>query len=173
MPAVSNIYKTRFDGSLRFEDDTGLIYLVLPFTDGDFSLEGLSQGEYEEMEFFDREELASVRRGKRAIPTGAFSCYVTELSDATNTLAMDMLRRTGAWAAAQSTLPAGANADIFTVKCTLTIEGTDLGDAADHTIVIDKMRLRGGFTEGDGNKLACTFKAYIFKATEATDLVMT
>jgi len=68
------------------------------------------------------------------------------------------LTKRGAFSSAVSTL--GANAEVYAVKLTLTIEGTDHGDAADHTIVLDDCTCSVDFAEGDPNSLSVSFTCY-------------
>lgn len=162
--AISSIYKNHVDGTIAFQDATGVpITMTLQYEQGDIAVEGFEgDNEYEVSEYYDREQLASVRRNKRKIPTLSFTAWCTDLSDATEKNLMDLIRKKGAWSAGVSTHPAGANADVWLVQVTITIEGTAHGDAADHTIVAKKVRLTGGFAEGDPNKFTVSGKIYIF-----------
>lgn len=60
----------------------------------------------------------------------------TTAAGSTNTATpQDVFGRTGTWAAATSTLGAAyGGSDVHAVDITLILEGTDLGDSADHTI---------------------------------------
>ena len=55
----------------------------------------------------------------------------------------------------------GANALADTeFEVTLTIEGTDHGDSADHTIVLDDCTCSVDFAAGDPNSLSVSFTCY-------------
>jgi hypothetical protein len=70
----------------------------------------------------------------------------------------DIIRRQGSYAAAVSTL--GSSADVYTLKLTLTVEGTDFGDASDHTIVLNDCECSVDFAEGDPNSFTINFTVY-------------
>jgi hypothetical protein len=66
------------------------------------------------------------------------------------------VNRSGAWAAAVSTL--GANADLYTLQIVITIEGTNFGDAADHVLTMNSCRCSIDFAEGDPNSFTINFE---------------
>jgi hypothetical protein len=73
-------------------------------------------------------------------------------------LLYDLARKTGAWASAVSTL--GANADAMTYKLTWVCEGTNFGDTADHTLVMDSCRITISISEGDPNSFSVSGIVY-------------
>ena len=83
---------------------------------------------------------------------------MTDLSDATDKLLYDLARKTGAWASAVSTL--GANADAMTYKLTWACEGTNFGDSADHTLIMDSCRITLSISEGDPNSFSVSGIVY-------------
>jgi hypothetical protein len=91
-------------------------------------------------------------------PSFSFSAHMTDLSDATDKLLYDLARKTGAWASAVSTL--GANADAMTYKLTWTCEGTNFGDSADHTLVLNDCRVTVSLSEGDPNSFSVSGIVY-------------
>jgi hypothetical protein len=119
---------------------------------GDFSIDNLNEGLVETTAYLDRGEFATLRKTNRVFPSFSFTAHMTDLSDATDKLLYDLARKTGAWAAAVSTL--GANADAMTYKLTFTVEGTNFGDSADHTMVLNDCRITLSFSEGDPNSFS-------------------
>ena len=158
--AVSTVVKNFRDGTILVEDATSptpLAYTV-QFEAGDFSVSGLMANQKEVTTYLDRGDLGSVRYTNQTFPSGSFSVHFTDLSDSSDKLLADALTKRGAFSAAVSTL--GANAEVYAVKLTLTIEGTDHGDSADHTIVLDDCTCSVDFAEGDPNSLSVSFTCY-------------
>lgn len=161
--AMSSVPKNFRDGILKLEDNTGapLIHTV-QYEDGDFSAEGFQQANtnimYEVAEYFDRGDFNTARRTMQKLPTFQFTAHFTDLSDATDKLLWDCVLKTGAFAAGVSYL--GATADVWALKLTWTIEGTNYGDSADHTLVLGKVAPAIAVSEGDPNKFTITGKVY-------------
>lgn len=151
--AMSNVIKNFRDGTLVFADNTGTpLTLPIVFEAGDFSIDNLNEGLVETTAYLDRGEFATLRKTNRVFPSFSFTAHQTDLSDATDKLLYDLARKTGAFASAVSTL--GANADAMTYKLTFTIEGTNFGDSADHTIQLNDCRITLSFSEGDPNSFS-------------------
>lgn len=144
----SPTYKNFRDGTITLTDGTGSpITLIIQFEPGDFSASGFSEGNHEVNAYLDRGEFASLRKTVRTFPTFSFTAYATDYSDATDELPADAVQKLGAFAAGVSTL--GTNADAWTCKVVLDIEGTTLGDPTDHQLDMDDCRLVLDFSEGD------------------------
>ena len=84
--------------------------------------------------------------------------HLTDITDAGYSTAADLMLKKGSHGSAVSTL--GANAEVYTVKLTLTIEGTDHGDGNDHTIVLDDCACSVDIAEGDPNSMSVSFTCY-------------
>jgi hypothetical protein len=157
--ALSSVVKNFRDGTILIQDGTGTpLALTVSYEQGNFAISGLKKKQNETVTYLDRGELGSVRHTSRIFPTGSFSAHMTELSDATNQVLPDIIRRQGSYAAAVSTL--GSSADVYTLKLTLTVEGTDFGDASDHTIVLNDCECSVDFAEGDPNSFTINFTVY-------------
>lgn len=66
-----------------------------------------------------------------------YSGSVTAAGSTNTATPQDVFGRTGAWAAATSTLGAAyGGSDVHAVNIEVILEGTDLGDSADHTITL-------------------------------------
>jgi len=151
--AQSTIIKNFRDGTLVFADNTGTpLTLPIQYEAGDFSIDNLNEGLVETTAYLDRGEFATLRKTNRVFPSFSFTAHMTDLSDATDKLLYDLARKTGAFASAVSTL--GANADAMTYKLTFTVEGTNFGDSADHTMILNDCRITLSFSEGDPNSFS-------------------
>ena len=132
--------------------------LTVQFEAGDFSASGLTAGQKEVATYLDRGDLASVRHTNQTFPTGSFTVHLADLSDGTDEILTDALLQRGSWASKVSTL--GANAEVYTTLITLTIEGSDHGDAADHSIAMDDCYCSVDVAEGDPNSISVSFTCY-------------
>lgn len=157
--AISSIVKNYRDGTITLTTGGGSpITLTVQYENGDFSLTGANSGagSYEITKYLDRGDLGTVRRTTRSFPTGSFSAHLTDLSDATSNTLWDAVNRTGSFAAAVSTL--GANSDVYTVNLSLSIEGTTLGEAADHVLTMNDCRCSIDVSEGDPDSFSISFE---------------
>ena len=151
--AQSTVIKNFRDGTLTFADNTGTpLTLPIVYEAGDFSIDNLNEGLVETTAYLDRGEFATLRKTNRVFPSFSFTAHMTDLSDNTDKLLYDLARKTGAFASAVSTL--GANADAMTYKLTFTVEGTNFGDSADHTMILNDCRITLSFSEGDPNSFS-------------------
>ena len=151
--AQSTVIKNFRDGTLVFADNTGTpLTLPIVYEAGDFSIDNLNEGLVETTAYLDRGEFATLRKTNRVFPSFSFTAHMTDLSDNTDKLLYDLARKTGAFASAVSTL--GANADAMTYKLTFTVEGTNFGDSADHTLILNDCRITLSFSEGDPNSFS-------------------
>ncbi len=157
--AASTVIKNFRDGTIKLDDGTTPTPLTLTVTldAGDFSLSGLNQGNTEATTYLDRGELGSVRLTNRSFPTFSFSAHMADLSDATDKLLWDAVNKSGAFATAVSTI---SGSDVYGLKVTLTIEGTNFGDAADHVITLNGCHLSIDFAEGDPNSFTINGTVY-------------
>jgi len=157
--AHSTTIKNFRDGTLVISDGAGSPAThTVQFEAGDFSVSGLLPNGKELATYLDRGDLASIRHTNVTFPSGSFSMHMSDITDAGYSTAADLMLKKGSHSSAVSTL--GANAEVYTVKLTLTIEGTDHGDGNDHTIVLDDCACSVDFAEGDPNSLSVSFTTY-------------
>ncbi len=157
--AISSVVKNFRDGTLTLEDGAGSpASVIIQYEAGDFSLSGLHQSTKETTTYLDRGDLASVRHTNRTFPTFSFSAHLTDLSDGSENTLPDIILKSGNFGSAVSTL--GASADVYTLKLTWTIEGTDHGDTADHVITLDDCRVSLDIAEGDPNSFSVSGTVY-------------
>lgn len=157
--AESTVCKTNRDGTITIADLGGTNSYTIAFETGDFNADTPGP---EILLFLDRGEIGAtpcVRKGDEAISTGGFSCYLRDVTDAATETALDFIHQSGFVGASWvSTL--GATAEVETVSVTVTINGTVHGDGADHTVVYNHCRLKGGFAEGQPNLITFTWGSY-------------
>lgn len=149
MPS-STFPKNNMDGSLVLSDATGTpITLTVPFEQGNFTISALKKALRETAAYQSRGVLIGVRHTNRTFPTFSFSAVMSSFTSATSNSLSDAILRNGAWAAAVSTL--GANADVYTLKATFSVEGSNFGDSSDHSFALNDCELSLDFAEGDPN----------------------
>lgn len=155
---ASTIVKHFTDGSIEFADGTGTpVTLTLPFSQGDFSVSGLQEAQRAVNAYQSRGSLHTVRKGEKTFVTGSFSAMLADVSDASAGNAIDFCLKQNAYSGNATTLGSG---DLYTVKVTLTIAGTALGDASDHTIVLDDCAISMDVSEGEPDSIAFSFTSY-------------
>ena len=137
--AASTVIKHVTDGSITLEDGTGSpVTLVVPFTSGDLSVDGLQHSLRAVQAYQTRGTLHSVRLAAREVPSMSCSAMLADVSDGTAGTLIDYCLKQGSYASNVTTL---TGSDVYAIKVTLTIEGTDLGDSADHTIQMDDVHV--------------------------------
>lgn len=145
--AVSQIVKHDIDGSITLLDGAGTpVALTVLFSHGDLKIGPLTEGQTDVRKFTARGRRTTVRSGARLDPQISFSAQLTDVSDGTDRTILDFVRFQGASAANSSTSPTGW---AKTIDIRLTIEGTDVGDATDHTILAARCRVQAEIAEGE------------------------
>lgn len=157
--AASTVIKNFRDATIKLDDGTSPtpITLTVSLEAGDFSITGLNESNTEATTYLDRGELGSVRKTNRTFPTFSFTAHMADLSDATDKLLWDAVNKTGAWASAASTI---SGSDVYGLKVTITIEGTNFGDSADHVLVLNGCHMAIDFSEGDPNSFSLSGTVY-------------
>ena len=157
--AESTIVKNFRDTTILIEDATAITPLnyTVAYEAGDASSD---IGKYEISVYRDRGEVCSVRKTNAGLPSGSFTVHFRELSDGTNENLTDILDQKGAFSAAVSTLAAGADADVYTVKLTFTIAGAVHGDATDNTISFDDCYCTWSYSDGDPSSVAVSWTCH-------------
>lgn len=156
MAAPSAVVKTAVLGSLTIADGTGTpVTLSVPYTRGDLTIGPLGPKLNELVKIEARGKFLTAAYGARVYPAMSFSAWcpnvVGSSTSAPGTLA-EFLAALGAYSANVSTLGTGRP---VAVKLTFTIEGTNLGDSADETIVANDVYCTINFAEAmDGNTLS-------------------
>jgi hypothetical protein len=159
---VSDVIKSQYDcGTITVADgsDTPLTVDV-EFDMGDFSVEGLVPNLRGVEAYQSRGKLHSLRQGERVFPTGSFSAMVSELSNDTAGTLLDLINGTGEFASPAPVSTTASTGDVMTHDITFTIEGTDVGDDADHTFTLHDCHITAGFSEGSPDSLSFSFTMY-------------
>tara|TARA_R110002020_G_scaffold6340_3_gene26696 strand:+ start:1749 stop:2237 length:489 start_codon:yes stop_codon:yes gene_type:complete len=155
---ASTVVKHFTDGSIEFADGTGSpVTLALALSVGDFSASGFIESQQDTNVYQSRGSLHSVRKGAKNFISGSFSAMLADLSDASAGDAVDFILKQNAYSANLSTL---SGSDVYAIKITLTIEGTDLGDSSDHVLVLDDCVVTLDISEGEPDTLAFSFTSY-------------
>jgi len=158
MPA-SVVTKTFADGTISLKDGTGTpVVFTSAFSQGDFTASGLEPDQRAATAYEARGVLKSIRLGARSYPTGSFSVMMTDVSDAGDDTLVDFVLKQNGYSGNISTTAAAG--DAYTVTITLTIEGTDHGDAADHAIELADCRCTVDVAEGEPNTVTVSFTCY-------------
>lgn len=156
--AASTVIKHLHDGSLTLKDGTGTpVTLVIPFTMGDFTLSGLQETQRAVVAYETRGTLHTIRHSTRTYPTGSFTLALADFSDATNQTALDFLMQRNSYSANVSTL---TPTEVYAVDLVWTVEGTNLGDPADHVATMTDCVCTLDLAEGEPNTLSVSFTMY-------------
>lgn len=157
--AASTFIKHLYDGTISLADGTGTpVTLTVPFTVGDLSVSGLSETQKNVVAYETRGTFNTLRHTSRTYPSGSFSAHLADYSDATESTLIDFILAANSYSGNAST--SGANAEVYTIDITLTVEGTDYGDAADHTIVLTDCQCTLDTAEGEPNTATINFTCY-------------
>jgi hypothetical protein len=155
--AISSKPKNFRDGTITLSDGSGSpITLTVQYEAGDFSISNVMQSQTEVEMYLDRGSFHNVRKTNFAPATFSFTATMTDLSDATEKCLWDAVNKSGAFSAGVSR----GDTDVWLLMVGLTIEGTDFGDAADHTLVLDKCHLTLEFSEGSPNTFSLSGTCY-------------
>lgn len=157
--AISQIIKTKRDGSITLSDNGGTHSLTVAFEAGDFSLSIPGPSVINSLDRGQFGATPSLRYGDDAAMTFSFSANLRDLSDAAYATLESIILQSGfvgsTWV---STM--GASGEVFTVNVVWTIEGTDHGDGADHTITLQHCVLTGSLAEGDPDTISISGTSY-------------
>lgn len=140
-----------YDGAISATDGTPTS-LNLSYTSGDFSISGLSETQRSVVKYETRGQFHGARYTSRTYPTGSFSFYLDDYSDAVTQTALDFFRRQGSYSGNVSTL--GAAEEVYTLDLTLTMtEGANT-----HTISMTNCVASVDFSEGEPNQASISFE---------------
>lgn len=147
------------DGSIVITDGAALS-LTINYEDGDFSVSGLQKDQRSTQVFRNRGKTYSVRETDDTDIEFSFSCHAISLvGDGTTATIGDVVRRSGVWVAATSTLPA-ASGDAYCVQVKWTGERTNFGATSDTSVTLKYCHLSLDYAEGIPGKLSIKGTAY-------------
>jgi len=148
--AYSAVVKTKRDGLISLADAAGFggsNTIDLSAEPGDFTMSATQESR---LDFLDRGRLVtSTRYGDDTGLSGSFSAYWRDATDAGVATLFDILNQSGYVSTAPWVSTIGATAEVFALDLRLSIEGSDHGDGADHTITITDCSFDYSFAEGD------------------------
>lgn len=155
--AESTVVKVAKDGTITITDGTGTpLTYTTSYEDGDFTF---TDPKPERLVIRDRGTIAGLRTTNQQVGSLSFSVHMRNFANANSTTTLlDVINFTNNWSSAVSTGGTGYEPNL--VNITFTVEGTDLGDAADHTVTFTKVHLEADFAEGDPNKINVTGEVY-------------
>lgn len=173
MAAPSTFIKSSIHGSITLTDG-GAVSLVVPFDKGDVAIGPLMEHLNEELIIETRGHFRTLSRGARVFPSFSFSCFVGNLVGSSAVApgsVLEFIAGKGAYSA--NTSVQGALREM-TVNAKLTIEGTNVGDAADETVLCANCIFQASFQEAmDGYTLSITGKCLgAVTITNATNVVV-
>ncbi len=157
--AISQIVKTKRDGTLTFSDGAANS-LVVEFEAGDFNL---SVPGATVVDNLDRGSMVgSLRYSDDAPMTASFTAMLRDLGDATYATLEEIILASGDVGANwQSTL--GADAEVFTLD--LTWEIVEPGGLPPHSLQLERCVVTGSLSEGDPDQISISITSYALYPT--------
>jgi hypothetical protein len=159
--AASAVIKHLTDGTITLKDGTGSpVSLIVPFSVGDLSISGMETDTLGRTvnAYETRGVLNSLRRGARVYPTVSFSTQLADVTDATEKTLLDMVLKRASYGGNTSTT--AATGDVYTLDVVFTVEGTNVGDTADHVITLEDVHFTADVAEGEPNTITLSGTIY-------------
>ena len=141
--AISAAPKNARDGTLTLTNSART--WTLAYTEGDFSASGFTEGQKATEAIQNRGSHHALVYTNQTYPEFSFSGTWTDISDGTDVTAFNIVNKTGSCSGDDGTI--GATSP-YAVDLLWTVEGTDHGDSADHTLRLDDCRLSMDGSEG-------------------------
>lgn len=154
--AVVTSVKAARDGKITITDGASASLEVAYEGDGNFSFDAPKA---DAVVIYDRGAISGVRRGNDPVPTFSFTVNHRAFSDGSENVLLDMIDRRGGMSGTTST-GTSQFSDFALFNVTLTVEGTDHGDSADHTAVFTRCILHWSFAEGSPNQVTINGSCY-------------
>ena len=163
---VSSIIKTKRDGTILIEDGTAItpLAITVSYEQGDLSVEIPGRTVNNFLDRGEFGEIPSLRWGDDQPITWSFTANLRDLTDDAAGTLMDIITDSG-YVGSDWVSTLGANAEVKTFKLTFTIEGTDHGDAADHTLEMNHCVVTGSISEGDPDTISLSGTSFIVYPT--------
>lgn len=163
--AYSSVVKTRRDSKITLKDGTGSpVTLEIDYEEGNLSLDGIGAAISAQTIIRDRGVVKVVRRGdEEPSATGSFTAYFRQFTDASEAGSLlDFINKTGNYSSNTSTGTAGSPyVEEYCIDLVYFVEGTDLGDDADHQVTLSKCICQVSFSEADaGSTFTINFTCY-------------
>lgn len=156
--AYSNIPKTKRDGKIELLDG-GAVTLEVAYEDGNFTFSQPQQ--FSELVVMDRGNFAAVRKQDEQTITGSFSFHFRQFTSSDAGGIRDFINQANAYSGNVSTGLTGVPyVEHYCIDIKYTAEGTDFGDANDHTVTLSKCVCTLDFSEGDPSSFTLNFTCY-------------
>tara|TARA_R110001599_G_scaffold3406_7_gene18838 strand:- start:196 stop:693 length:498 start_codon:yes stop_codon:yes gene_type:complete len=156
--AISNVIKTRRDGQITIKDSGGSNSLVVDYEgDGNFSFDNGAE-QAERTTIMDRGAIVGLRKANDVVGSLSFSVNYREWTNSTVENLVDALNKTGGASSWVST--GGSGFEHYLLDVVITVEGSDHGDAADHSATFTKCLLTWDWSEGDVDTINISGEVY-------------
>ena len=153
--AASVAVKVKRDGVLTLTDGAAASYTVA-YENGNVSFDGGAKAS--RVVIMDRGTIVGLRKGDDPVPTLTFDVHMRDFTDGSALSLINFLDKTGA--ASGQTSVGGSAYEQYMIDVTLTIEGTDLGDTADHSAKANTCLCTWSFAEGDPDTISVSCEVY-------------
>lgn len=168
--ALNTVPFVAASGTIKFEDASGSpIVHTVQFEDGDGSISGLTEGQYNTEIFRDRGVMYSFRQIDEQEASFSMSAHATEVHDSTESCFLDCMLKLGAFSSGVSTL--ANNGDAWALKLTVTLDSSSggTGGEAGQTFVFDYFIPEDcGFSEGSPGKFTVSGKCVLLASAGIT-----
>ena len=141
--AISAAPKNSRNGTLTLTNSARTWTLL--YTDGDFSVSGLQEGQKNVEAVQNRGDHHALIYTNQTYPEVSFSGTWTDISDGTEVNALDIVTKIGSCAGDDGSI---SSQSPYAVDLLWTVEGTDMGDPSDHSLALADCRLTMNGTEG-------------------------
>ena len=157
--SYSTIPKVRRDGTITLKDGAGSpTSLVVQYEEGNFTFEVPVDAQ---TVIRDRAVISTVRKGDEQPISGSFSFFFRQFTSSAVGGIRDFINQANAYSGNQSTGTTGSPyIEHYCVDIEFQVEGTDLGDAADHSATLSKCVCQLSFSEGDPDVYSLSFTCY-------------
>ena len=160
--AYTTIPKVRRDGLITLLDGTSpaAISLDVAYEEGNLTIDNLNDLR-DQTVIRDRGEISAVRKADQQPLTGSFSFYFRAFTDAAVGGIRDFITKQNAYSGNISTGATGSPyIEHYSIDIKYTVEGTDLGDTADHTATLSRCVCNLSVAEGDPTTYSLSFTVY-------------
>ena len=158
--AESTIIKVKGDLTVTISDNGGSNSYTFAKEPGDLAITVPGRGVNL---FLDRGVIGDppcIRYGDEQPCTGSLTLNLRDVSDATDVTGAEFIFGPSGQVGSTWVSTLGANGEVPVFTIAITIEGTDHGDSADHTITCNYCYITGGLTDGDPVTLALSWTSF-------------
>lgn len=158
--ALSTFVKDNCQGRLYLV--RGATELLVPFDNGDLSIEGINRTLNEVLKFEGRGKIQGTNLGARMYPSISFTAKIAEFTNVTAGVITDFLNRSNGYSAVVSS--EGTNHPVDTIGMRYEIEGNSFGDDADSTVTLARVAYTYGISESEGSPTTISISGEVLGA---------